>query len=53
MATDPILRALMAEKPSPWIMARASYAHSRAHGLTIREALNGAFWIFMEYRRMR
>lgn len=43
-----IKRAMDSGKPLD--MARASYAYSRAHGLTRREAFAGAWELFWEYR---
>lgn len=37
---------------TPWNMARASYAYSRAHGLTVYEALAGAVELYLIYRRL-
>lgn len=36
---------------TPWDMARASYAYSRAHGLTVYEALTGAIELYFIYRK--
>jgi hypothetical protein len=36
---------------TPWNMARASYAYSRAHGLTVYEALVGAVELYFIYRK--
>ena len=33
-----------------WLMARASYAHSRYHELTVWEALQGAISLFFDRR---
>ena len=44
---------LACETGKPWDMARASYAYSRAHGLTVREALAGAINIYLDYRKRK
>lgn len=45
---DKLMLAIGTGKPLD--MARASYAYSRAHGLTRSEAFAGAWELFWEYR---
>lgn len=44
---------LACETGKSWHMARASYAYSRAHGLTVWESLAGAARLYFEYRSKR
>ena len=48
-ALDKMMRAM--ETGGRWDMARASYAYSRWHGLTRRDAFAGAWSLFWTWRK--